>query len=450
MRREHLPIEDLRAWAALSDVSYSGITIGRLSEDRGCGIITTTERIGEESIILTVPSHLLLSLENVWIHAKSDQHLKEVLDAVGDYSRTARGAILIFLLLQITHTATSGSEKVGVSNPLTQYVKFLPEKVPLPTFWTEEEREPLVGTSLEAALDAKLKSLDREFTHLQNSTTSIGWCQRHWWSIETGGLTFDDWKQVDSMYRSRALDLPGTGHAMVPVIDMANHASGDATVALYDTGPDGDAVLLLRSAKNPQANDEVTITYGDGKGACEMLFSYGFIEDTMTSAQELFLDLEIPDDDPLKLAKKAVAKSAPGFKLFLEKDSVGWEGDFVWLVCVNEEDGLDFQLLQTHDGGKELQVFWKDCEMHDVSRLRGLLEEDRLWEIFHLRVIATLQSRVEQQLLALEQSKIRIERLEHICESDSYRTALTLRKLEEELMLQAYEEFEHKVSVPNE
>ncbi|KAL8637905.1 MAG: hypothetical protein Q9228_004881 [Teloschistes exilis] len=446
MRREHLPIEDLPAWAALSEVSYNGITVGRLSGDRGSGIIITAERIGDESIILTVPSHLILSLENVWIHAKSDQHLKEVLDAVGEYSRTSRGAILIFLLLQITHSATPDSEKVGVSNPLTQYVIFLPERVPLPTFWTEEERELLVGTSLEAALDAKLKSLDREFTHLQSSTASIGWCQKYWWSTESGTLTFDDWKQVDAMYRSRALDLPGTGHAMVPAIDMANHASGDATLALYDTDPEGDAVLILRSGKTLQANDEVTITYGDGKGACEMLFSYGFIEDTMTSARELFLDIGIPDDDPLKLAKKAVAKSAPGFKLFLKEESIAWEGDFVWLVCVNEEDGLNFRLLQTNDGGRELQVSWKDCEMHDVSKLRGLLEQDRLWEVFHLRVIATLQGRVEQQLRALESSKDRIESLEHLIESDIYRTALTLRKLEEELMLQASEEFEHKLS----
>ncbi|KAL8688660.1 MAG: hypothetical protein Q9224_004825, partial [Gallowayella concinna] len=159
------------------------------------------------------------------------------------------------------------------------------------------------GTSLEAALEAKLRSLDREFAHLRASTVSIGWCKEYWWHAGTNGLSFDDWKQVDAIYRSRALDLPGTGHAMVPYIDMANHASGDETIALYDTDSDGNAVLVLRGGKTLKPNDEVTITYGDEKGACEMLFSYGFIEDTMTSARELFLDLDIPDDDPLKVAK---------------------------------------------------------------------------------------------------------------------------------------------------
>ena len=41
-----------------------------------------------------------------------------------------------------------------------------------------------------------------------------------------------------------------------------------------------------------------------------MLFSYGFIEDTMISAKELFLDLDIPDDDPLKPAKKAYLRGS--------------------------------------------------------------------------------------------------------------------------------------------
>jgi hypothetical protein len=84
---------------------------------------------------------------------------------------------------------------------------------------------------------------------------------RYWWDEETGKLTFEDWKQVDAMYRSRALDLPGTGHAMVPCVDMANHASGDEVVALYETDKKGNAVLQLRWGKRISPGDEVTITY---------------------------------------------------------------------------------------------------------------------------------------------------------------------------------------------
>jgi hypothetical protein len=73
-------------------------------------------------------------------------------------------------------------------------------------------------------------------------------------------LTFDDWMCVDAMYRSRALEFPGTGDCMVPCVDMANHASGDATAALYETDGDGNGLLLLREGKHVEPGEEVTIT----------------------------------------------------------------------------------------------------------------------------------------------------------------------------------------------
>ena len=234
---------------------------------------------------------------------------------------------------------------------------------------------------------------------------------------------------------------------MVPCIDMANHASGDSTSALYETDSDGNAILVLREGKKLAPNDEVTITYGDDKGPCEMLFSYGFIEWPVTSARELFLDLTIPDDDPLKLAKKAVAHSAPGFRLFIHGDSTDWESSFVWLLCVNEEDGLDFKVLQNNDGERELQASWKDDEIIDISNLFTRLRLEPLWDVFELRAIATLQSRVEQQLLRLESSKGLVDELLIIgkIDNDIRENALQLRGLEENLLLHAYEDFDAKV-----
>jgi hypothetical protein len=174
---------------------------------------------------------------------------------------------LIFLLLHITYCSREGDgkeekPKIGVKNPWTEYIKFLPASVYLPTFYSDEERELLNGTSLEAALNAKVISLEKEYERLRECTESIPWCQRDWWDEETGCLSFDDWKTVDALYRSRALDLPGTGHAMVPCVDMANHASGEETIALYDTDPEGNALLTLRDGKEKELVEggEVTIT----------------------------------------------------------------------------------------------------------------------------------------------------------------------------------------------
>jgi hypothetical protein len=62
------------------------------------------------------------------------------------------------------------------------------------------------------------------------------------------------------MYRSRALEFPGIGDSMVPCIDMANHASDDATAALYETDGQGNAILLLRDRADMKEGDEITIT----------------------------------------------------------------------------------------------------------------------------------------------------------------------------------------------
>jgi hypothetical protein len=167
------------------------------------------------------------------------------------------------LLIQLSHSSPdlrSANETIGISNPWTEYVRFLPPSFPLPTFYTAEEQELLRGTSLTEALDAKFASLEREFEQLRQATEGIAWCQRSWWDEKTGALTIDDWKYVDAAYRSRMLDLPGSGLSMVPCIDMANHGSGDGVKALYDADSERNAVLQLRWGKALQPGEEVTIS----------------------------------------------------------------------------------------------------------------------------------------------------------------------------------------------
>lgn len=139
------------------------------------------------------------------------------------------------------------------------YIKYLPLE-DLPTFWSEEDLEVLAGTSLAAALDAKFNSLYQEYENLRKSTAHITWCKNCWWDEVDGILTFDDWKQVDAMYRSRALEFPGIGDAMVPCVDMANHASGRSTVALYESDDSGNGLLLVRPNHDLSENEEITIT----------------------------------------------------------------------------------------------------------------------------------------------------------------------------------------------
>lgn len=317
----------------------------------------------------------------------------------------------------------------------------------MPTFYTDNEIDLLYGTSLDGALKQKFRSLDREYDLLREKTGNIDWCSRVWWDDDTGHLTFDDWKTVDAMYRSRALDMPGIGHATVPCIDMANHASGEKTVAVYEGDGQGNAVLQLREGKKLIKGDEITITYGDEKGACEMIFSYGFLEDTMATAEQIFLDLDIPDDDPLRMAKKMSCKDAPGFRLHMESGEIGWEGDFLWWICVNEEDGLDFRVLQTNNGSRELRASWKGQELHAGVTLRSVLSGEPMWDIFHLRAIVTLQQRVERQMMELQEGEAFVHggASQSDVSADVLSLIVRLRELESALLEKAYGHFENQV-----
>jgi len=267
-------------------------------------------------------------------------------------------------------------------------------------------------------------------------------------------LDFDDWLQVDAMYRSRALDFPNIGHCMAPCIDLANHASNDATMAIYEKDTEGNAVLLLRDNKQLKAGEEVTITYGDEKGACEMIFSYGFLDQDMDSAETVFLSLDLAGNDQMRLAKASIAACAPGFKVVDAGDGkIEWTGDFIWLLCINADDGLRFELARTVDGqDDEMQAFFGHVEITEgAAQLHELLKSSPLRDVYHLRAVTLLQQRVFDQLQILFQTQDEIDATP--CgagteiRSATYALAVKLRQLEFELLELAYESFEQQVCV---
>lgn len=263
------------------------------------------------------------------------------------------------------------------------------------------------------------------------------------------------------------MDLPGTGFATVPIMDMANHATGPYALARYESDSEGNAVLLMRDDLKLKAGDEITISYGDDNGASEMLHSYGFIEPDMLSAKQLWLDIDIPNDDPLAQAKRHAARSAPGFRIFQDIDDsslnrhvaapastespmpVYWDGPYVWLTNVNEEDGLEFKLLQTNEGEVDIQIFWKGKVVSDLSKFETILSEEPLYDVFRLRAITMLRDRLMSQIMRLEDSnKMLTEYINPAgSQTANYNNALKLRELERNLMWQAYEGFDEQVRI---
>ncbi|KIX96138.1 uncharacterized protein Z520_07916 [Fonsecaea multimorphosa CBS 102226] len=453
MRQVSLPLEDLHVWAHFNNVQLFEISIEphiirEDGNDKGGGLLAKGEH-GPGKPLVAVPHDLLLSKERVEQYAKADQSLQALLEAAAPLVQIPRTAVLLFLVYQMTiNNPSSRGRGLGLNNPFAGYVKMLPHAIPLPTFYTPEERELLIGTSLSEALDQKLISLEREFDSLKAATAKISWCQEIWWSEGPDCLTIEDWKLADAMYRSRALELPhGVGVGMVPVIDMANHASDNHYNARFEVDEDSGSVLLVvRDDRVVHRGDEITIMYGCG-GACEMIFSYGFLDEHASSAREIFLNLSIPSDDPLRLAKIRCAQEAPGVRIYVDdSDQVRWESTFVWWACINEEDGLDFRVEQTIYGDTELQALWKDNALPADTILQSILLADRLRDIFVLRAVVTIQTRIEEQGSRLAESE---EEYNNTVRSDQVRDSVygavgNLRRLELELLTRAYETLERE------
>lgn len=161
----------------------------------------------------------------------------------------------------------------------------------------------------------------------------------------------------------------------------------------------------------------------------------------------MFLDLDIPDDDPLRPAKIFVSTVAPGFRIFEKLGDVDWESDFVWLVIVNEEDGLDFKVRQTVDGKREIQALWKDNELDDTSKLREYLHEDPLWDVYQLRATVLLQGRVEAQIDTLKE--MGNPQREASVREVPWCLAERLRALELDMLEKVMETFETQVRKPH-
>jgi hypothetical protein len=98
---------------------------------------------------------------------------------------------------------------------------------------------------------------------LQDSTESISWCNQTWWSKDkiaeddllSSNSSLKIWKEIDSWYRSRVLELPGLGECMVPGIDMANHAPAETATARYELDDEGNVVLQLQNAQISEGNE---------------------------------------------------------------------------------------------------------------------------------------------------------------------------------------------------
>ncbi|KAK1654501.1 SET domain-containing protein [Colletotrichum phormii] len=397
MASTQLPLETLSTWAMFNDVDLVDVE-AREIPGCGLGLLSNKELSREEETfdiptLLRIPGELVLSAEAVENYAKVDKNFRQLLEAAGH--KSTRHDVCLFLLTQkVLSDRPKTSLKGGVSTPWTEYVKYLPPQVPVTTLWTEQEREMLNGTSLESATAAKIVALTDEFDEVREISSTLPFWNELFW--ESDKVSLIDWVRVDAWFRSRCLELPKSGEAMVPVLDLANHSSN--ANAYYEENGKDEVVLLLRPGCRVSSGDEMTISYGDAKSGAEMLFSYGFI-DPASAADRITLPLIPMEDDPLGKAKLHVFEGAPTVEFVRTNGSLSWKSPFAYFMCLNEEDGLSFRVLQDTGGSRELKLFWQD---EDVTTTTTAFEQHidghPLAQIFRLRVVSVLGDLVGSQL----------------------------------------------------
>lgn len=235
---------------------------------------------------------------------------------------------------------------------------------------------------------------------------------------------------------------------MVPVLDMVNHSSQPN--AYYEHISSNGVSLLMRPSKLLEVGSEITISYGDVKSEAEMLFSYGFI-DEQSMNKSLTLTLEPSPDDPLGKAKGAAFGGPTVLRISIEQDEVQWECPFLYLLLLNEEDGLEFRMLQQTDGTRsQLKVFWQGSDVTDATNtFESLISNQPLRDVFKLRAMALLQDRLRQQLERLYESEEEVQLVADtpLIGSHQRSNAMLLRKDEKLTLEKAFAAADMQVSV---
>jgi hypothetical protein len=123
---------------------------------------------------------------------------------------------------------------------------------------------------------------------------------------------------------------------------------------------------------------------------------------------------------------------------------VKWFSEYVYLMILNQEDGLDFAITQTTEGERGLQMLWHGIPVASEALgafVEKTLREDEFWEVWLLRATVTVLQKVKEQVDIL--ASVDVEKGEGTdVRERCYDLAVRLRELEGGLMMEAIEELE--------
>ena len=216
-------------------------------EERG---VIAAEFVDESATLVMIPHDLLMNPYNL----PSGHPIQGLI---------AQGKVNLFegLLLHLLY------EKQNKYSFWRTYIDILPNKYPLPIFWTKEERSLLEGTALGICVTEQLHNAEESFLALseivENSKIRL---ELNWDTYLWGLATI--W--------SRGFDIAIDGVVvpiLVPLGDLFNHHFSHPSDQFWDPHPQSFIITTLTPTER---GEQIYISYGKELGNCKLLANYGF------------------------------------------------------------------------------------------------------------------------------------------------------------------------------
>ncbi|KAK9389693.1 hypothetical protein V1515DRAFT_283581 [Lipomyces mesembrius] len=444
----------LLSWAQLQDIDVHDSIQINSTPNAGLGIYYTgtdtlvTFEDAEPSTLMSVPRNVILTAENVRTFALSyGTTLRPLLRIREDDERVSeRATILRFLLFSLHEFAAPKLKKIAKeSNCYAAYLDFMPSPIlqqrddprslltslslsnlpPPPIFWTPGQISKAAGTSLYYPLSAKLRLLSSEFEKFASQWREV------FGKVDGAGekdveISFEEYVRADWLVVSRVMELPigdEPGLGVVPLIDFANHSTSLHVNARYEITDDAVKLVSLPGQVAPE--DEVLISYGPNKGTSEILFTYGFLIDSEDAGCES-VKMRVRDGGVLQL----VYGRPPVAEFDVREGEVKWECEFLWLLCVTEEDEFEVSVAQKVEGPPDVDISIRGQTLSGVrgqAAVEAIKEaygsDEKMKDVLELRRVLILEKWVSGWVEDLARVEVRecVEADEHIAELEDER-----------------------------
>ncbi|KAK9473013.1 uncharacterized protein V1510DRAFT_415785 [Dipodascopsis tothii] len=422
-------VQLLTSWALLTGITIEPGVAVRSTGDTGLGVVYDGPGIaatdGEPSPFITVPADMIINSENIQRMARSQPRLAALLATAIDAYEPMPGEdaaaesrplldreiICRFLVYSMHDFKADKHQHEQQGNIFRQFLAFYPrEGVLTPTTWTEPERLLLAATSIFRAVDAKRNKLESEFLAFEKVFSRV---------YPGESMTLHEYLLADFYISSRAMEMPSSTDrkvGLVPLVDFANHRAHVETNCKYEYLADG-SIALVSVGRAVAAGDELVISYGDDKGAGEMLFSYGFVpaietDDGFVADGALKLRI-VPELEEDRAKEYLLGKPAV---LEIRQDgasrTVEWTCDYLWLAIVGRRDGLELELVELVTGEDELRLSYNGRVVDTRAErwLDGLKQQmhdrtdtvaDRtigMWPVYYVRACVRVLELIEHTL----------------------------------------------------